>query len=97
MKRDEKEKVFFFIVLKGVKEDSTWGYVQKPLESRLSPSVSSIFDQFRIPYSAIAKTILVRSLIFHIFTRRVEMKMELTEGDCLEGLNILVYSRYSIL
>ena len=40
--------------------------------SRLSPSVSSIF-YFQllplIPYSAIAKTILVRTLIFHIFTR----------------------------
>ena len=53
--------------LKGEYEDYTWGFGQNPLDYP--------FPEFHfqlvplIPYSAIAKTILLRTLIFHIFTR----------------------------
>ena len=54
------------LALKGVLENYTWGYHRKPLDYP--------FHEFQfplvplIPYSAIAKKILVRTLIFHIFT-----------------------------
>ena len=50
--------------LKGEYEDYTWGYGQNPL-SLLQISFSSVDPSCL----AIGKTILVRSLIFHIFTR----------------------------
>ena len=54
-------------VLKGVLEDYALGYHRKPLDNPL------YLFHFKLdplmPYSAVAKTILVRSLIFHIFKR----------------------------
>ena len=72
IKHDQFSQVKIFIsqrtgtLLKGVYEDYTWGYHRKPLDH-------SFFEfQFHlvplIPYSAIAKKILVRTLIFHSFT-----------------------------
>ena len=46
--------------LKGVLENYKWGYHRKPLDYPFSFSS-------HIPYSAIAKTILVKSLNFHIY------------------------------
>ena len=55
------------LTLKGEYEDYNMGEWAEP--SRLSPFMTPLHLVPLIPYSAIAKTVLVRSLIFQIFTR----------------------------
>ena len=65
------------------------GYVQKPLDYRP-------FHEFHfhvvllIPCSAIAKTVIVRSLIFYIFTHveNQPLKQRLTQKLCIIFLNV---------